>query len=142
MIFGCTNTEWSFSAEVYSRFGNACPRRPPRAKNSFNSEKSRKSKKTRELLYDTGNMVKLPLDEAINYRMAQERIRLHETAVAEATWGSGGYVWPEGQGRYIIDIMQWMTWSLSKSYRLYDCPTCCCISNGEQRAASHCTNDF
>ena len=42
-------------------------------------------RKTRELLYDTGNMVKSPLDEAINYRMAQERIRLRETAVELAT---------------------------------------------------------
>ena len=42
-------------------------------------------KKTRVLLYDTGNMVKLPLDEAINYRMAQERIGLHEPAVGPAT---------------------------------------------------------
>ena len=50
------------------------------------SRKNRENhKKTRELLYDAGNMVKLPLDEAINYRMAQERIRLHETTVELAT---------------------------------------------------------
>ena len=48
-------------------------------------KKGENQKKTRVLLYDTGNMVKLPLDEAINYRMAQERIGLHETAVGPAT---------------------------------------------------------